>query len=50
MFGSDWPVCLLAITYQNWVALVTQEIAKLTETEQSQIWSQTAQEAYNLPN
>jgi L-fuconolactonase len=49
MFGSDWPVCLLAIPYQKWVFLVTEQIAKLTETEQTQIWSQTAQQAYQLP-
>jgi len=48
MFGSDWPVCLLSISYQDWVAHLTQQIAKLTETEQSQIWSQTAIEAYLL--
>jgi len=49
LFGSDWPVCLLAISYQNWIALVTQEIGKLTADEQARIWSETAQEAYNLP-
>ena len=48
MFGSDWPVCLLAISYQQWAALVTAAIAKLSTTEQARIWSGTAIEAYKL--
>lgn len=48
MFGSDWPVCLLAISYKQWVAVVSGEISKLTVNEQSYIWGGTAQEAYKL--
>jgi L-fuconolactonase len=48
MFGSDWPVCLLAITYQQWVEVVSEEISKLTPEEQARIWSGTAIEAYKL--
>jgi L-fuconolactonase len=48
MFGSDWPVCLLAISYQQWIALVTAAIAKLSAVEQARIWSGTAIEAYKL--
>jgi L-fuconolactonase len=48
MFGSDWPVCLLAIPYQKWVALLTEETAKLSPTEQQNFWGLTATEAYKL--
>jgi L-fuconolactonase len=48
MFGSDWPVCLLAITYSQWATLVSEEIAKLSVTEQARIWFGTAAEAYRL--
>ncbi len=48
MFGSDWPVCLLAISYGRWVSLVSEEIAGLSADEQSRIWSGTAAEAYQL--
>ena len=48
MFGSDWPVCLLAIQYQRWVDLFAEEIVKLSANEQAQIWAGTAKEAYQL--
>lgn len=48
MFGSDWPVCLLAIPYQRWVSIIGDEIAKLSQQEQARIWSGTAIEAYKL--
>ena len=48
MFGSDWPVCLLAVGYRDWVCFVEREIEKLSDAEQERIWSGTAIEAYNL--
>jgi L-fuconolactonase len=48
MFGSDWPVCLLAITYGRWVGLVEEEIGGLSASEQERIWAGTAVEAYRL--
>jgi L-fuconolactonase len=48
MFGSDWPVCLLAIPYQKWVALVAEEVAKFSTAEQERIWAGTAIEAYKI--
>jgi L-fuconolactonase len=50
MFGSDWPVCLVAIPYQEWVDLVNAVVDNFSETEQAQFWSGTAQEAYALPD
>lgn len=48
MFGSDWPVCLLAVSYEAWVGLVREEISKLSASEQERIWSGSAVEAYKL--
>lgn len=49
MFGGDWPVSTLAITYRAWVALVDALIADLSETEQRQIYRDTARAFYRLP-
>jgi len=48
MFGSDWPVCLLAIGYQRWVSIVGKATAKFSITEQQRLWAETAVEAYGL--
>lgn len=49
MFGGDWPVSTLAITYPAWVALVDAAIADLSATEQRQIFRDTARSFYRLP-
>ena len=48
MFGSDWPVCLLASDYRRWYHLVDGLTAMLSEEEQARIWGETAEEAYGL--
>ena len=48
MFGSDWPVCLLATSYRRWFQTVTDFIAPLSETERTRIMGGTAVEAYGL--
>lgn len=48
MFGGDWPVSTLRITYPAWVALVDEVIADLSETEQRQIFRDTARSFYRL--
>lgn len=48
MFGSDWPVCLLAVEYARWSRIVTEYVASLTAAEQSRILGGTAVEAYKL--
>jgi len=48
MFGSDWPVCLLACSYGRWHDLVRQWTSKLTLTEQRLVLGHTAIEAYKL--
>jgi L-fuconolactonase len=48
MFGSDWPVCLLATTYRRWFETLKHFISKLSEPEQKQILGATAMEVYHL--
>jgi L-fuconolactonase len=48
MFGSDWPVCLIASEYRRWVDAVRGMTSALSETEQRRIFGETAVEAYAL--
>lgn len=48
MFGSDWPVCLLATKYGRWVETVERYLSRLSASEQERFWSGTAIEAYKL--
>lgn len=48
MFGSDWPVCLAAITYKGWADMVERFCSRLSNSEQERIWAGTAVEAYEL--
>jgi L-fuconolactonase len=48
MFGSDWPVCLVATTYQNWHTLVRDWASKLSASEQDRLFGLTAVDAYGL--
>ena len=48
MFGGDWPVATLAITYPAWVAVVDDLIRDLSEAEQRQIYRDTARAFYRL--
>jgi L-fuconolactonase len=48
MFGSDWPVCTLATSYQRWIQTVRTWLEALGETEQARILAGTALEVYRL--
>jgi L-fuconolactonase len=48
MFGSDWPVILLASDYKRWAGIVRSWIMKLSATEQTAIAYGTAKSAYGL--
>jgi L-fuconolactonase len=48
MYGSDWPVMLLAGEYARWFGTVQNAIAKLSKSEQDRIMGGTAAEAYGL--
>ena len=48
MFGSDWPVCLVACEYERWVRIVSGWVSALSQQEQVRICGGTAVEAYGL--
>ncbi len=48
LFGSDWPVCLVACGYARWLGLVRQWVEKLSPAEQSGILGGNATAAYRL--
>jgi L-fuconolactonase len=49
MFGSDWPVCLLATSYQRWIETLTALLCPLDPADQAMIWGGTARRVYRLP-
>jgi L-fuconolactonase len=48
LFGSDWPVCLLAGSYGNMLEIVSHYIGDFTQQEQSDFWGENAISFYNL--
>jgi len=48
MFGSDWPVCLVAGNYQQVKTIITNFISKFSEVEQQAIMGENAIKFYNL--
>ena len=48
MFGSNWPVCLLAATYRQSIDLMEQFTKSFSSSEQKDFWAGTANRAYNL--
>jgi L-fucono-1,5-lactonase len=48
MYGSDWPVCLLAGSYRAMKDALAEALPSLTEQEQAAIYSGTARKAYDL--
>lgn len=48
MFGSDWPVCLLAATYTEVVQTAETLTSALTPAEQQAVFARTATRTYGL--
>ena len=48
MFGSDWPVCLLASSYRRWVEVLAESLGDLGAAERALIWEHTARRVYRL--
>lgn len=48
MFGSDWPVCLLAGSYEDVVDSIKQNLKDLTPLELDDIFGNTARRFYRL--
>lgn len=48
MFGSDWPVCLLAAEYERWFEAAHALTSGLTTTERNAVFGGTAADFYGL--
>lgn len=48
MFGSDWPVCLVAASYADVYALAQKYFSNFSATEQDAIFGTNAMKFYNL--
>lgn len=48
MYGSDWPVCLLAATYDQQFDIVEQYTSRLTRNEKLLVMSENSRIFYNL--
>lgn len=48
MFGSDWPVCLVAGNYSEVKTIITNFIGGLSKTEQEAVMGKNAIQFYNL--
>ncbi|MEU4657354.1 amidohydrolase family protein [Streptomyces sp. NPDC023723] len=49
MFGSDWPVCVLAGGWERWAATVEEFLAPLPEADRQAVLADTAGTFYRLP-
>lgn len=50
MFGSDWPVCLLASSYSRWRETAHNCLASLSAAEKSLVFGEVATKVYSLGN
>lgn len=48
MFGSDWPVCLVAASYEQMLGIVEEYFSSFSETEQELFFGKNAIQFYNL--
>jgi L-fuconolactonase len=48
MFGSDWPVCLLATSYERWHGVVARFAEPLSAAERESLWGGAARRAYRI--
>jgi L-fuconolactonase len=48
MYGSDWPVCLLAAKYEEQLSILKNYTKNLSENEKHKIFHSNAVEFYGL--
>ena len=48
MYGSDWPVCLVAASYEQMLGIVEEYFSSFSETEQELFFGKNAIQFYNL--
>lgn len=49
MFGTDWPVCLVAGSYDDVIGALRECLSDLTPQQRERIFGGSAIEAYKLP-
>ena len=49
MFGSDWPVCLLASEYGRWLEVLTQWTSGFSPAESEGFWGANCGRFYGIP-
>lgn len=48
MFGSDWPVCLLAANYSDNLEIMSSWLFSFTDEEKKAFWGENARRIYNF--
>lgn len=48
MFGSDWPVCLLASSYEKWVNFLKDYFGQFNKEEQADFFSNNCERFYKI--
>jgi L-fuconolactonase len=48
LFGSDWPVCLVASSYERWLQVVREYFTAFSAAEQANVFGDNAIRFYNL--
>jgi L-fuconolactonase len=48
LFGSDWPVCLLGITYQKWLSVLNTYFTNYSSAEKENFFGKNAMKFYDL--
>jgi L-fuconolactonase len=48
LFGSDWPVCLLAASYEDVLGIVNDYISRLSKDERAAVMGENAERFYQL--
>ncbi len=48
MYGSDWPVCLVAASYNEVIGIVEQYFSSFSENEQKAVFGENAKKFYHL--
>lgn len=50
MYGSDWPVCLLAASYDRAIGVIDQYVNQLSRAEREKVMGGTASHFYRIAN
>ncbi|MCX5661843.1 MAG: amidohydrolase family protein [Planctomycetota bacterium] len=48
MFGSDWPVCLMAAPYQDVLDAAVEALGPISEADKAKVFSENARRVYRL--